>query len=116
MTPGEIHEAKRANFIEKTQEYFEFLVSEFGFEGPKFLDLDYAYSFEFRQGSKKKLVIRNDYHGVDYGFEIDLFDLESGREELLYSVLKENQDVEQNYLKAASEFLRNWMSRTDYWK
>ena len=49
----------------------------------------------------------NSYHPVDYGFEINLTDLKTGTEEILHSVLKENQDIEQNYLKNSSELLKN---------
>ena len=113
MTPGEIHAAKRKSFIEKTPGYFEFLVSEFGYDRPTFSEGDYSYIYEFEKGSKNNLVISNAYHGVDYGFEIRLRDLASGREELLHFVLKEHQDVEQSYLIAAAEFLRELMPRLD---
>jgi len=107
MRTREIHERNRKNFIEKTQKYFEFLVSDFGFEKPNHIIHDYSDKFEFEnKKTNKKLIILNSYHPVDYGFEINLSDLKSGSEEMLHNVIKENQDVEQNYLESASELLK----------
>jgi len=53
-----------------------------------------------------RITISNAYHPVDYGFEINLTDLRTGTEEMIHHVLKENQDIEQDYLKKASEFLK----------
>ncbi|OCK42685.1 hypothetical protein BA195_13915 [Tenacibaculum soleae] len=108
MTPGETYELKRKIFIEKTEKHFQFLVSEFEFKKPNIITHDYSDKFEFENEiTKKKITILNSYHPVDYGFEIILTDLKTGREEMLHYVLKGDQDIEQNYLESASEFLKN---------
>jgi len=114
MTPKENYDMKRENFIEKTKLYFDFLITEFDFDKPNYKFSDQpngviiADEFEFNNTNKNlKIVLSNSYHPVDYGFEINLIDLKTGTEEMLHSVLKENQDIEQNYLKNASEFLKN---------
>jgi len=114
MTPKETYNTKRENFIEKTKHYFDFLITEFDFDKPiyKFSEQPNGVvitdEFEFNNTDKSlKIVLSNSYHPVDYGFEINLTDLKIGTEEMLHSVLKEKQDVEQNYLKKASEYLKN---------
>ena len=47
----------------------------------------------------KKLTLLNAYHPVDYGFEINLTKKENRETEIIHYVLKEKQDIEQNYLK-----------------
>lgn len=112
-TPKEIYDTKRENFLRKTKLYFDFLITEFEFKKP-----NYTYyaqengsvisdKFEFVNPDKNlSITIFNKYHPVDYGFEINLTNLNTGKEEMLHLVLKENQDVEQNYLEKASDFLK----------
>jgi hypothetical protein len=114
MTPKETYDTKRANFIEKAKRYFDFLITEFDFDKPNYKFYEQPNGvvitdeFEFNNANKSlKIVLSNSYHPVDYGFEINLTDLKTGTEEMLHSVLKENQDIEQNYLKNASEYLKN---------
>lgn len=114
MTPREKYDPKRKNFLEKTQKYFEFLVSDCGFNEPIYLineqpngtvisdELKYEH-----KGLKKSVIISNSYHPVDYGFEINLNDLTTGQSEMLHFVLKESQDMEQGYLKEAAKILKN---------
>lgn len=113
-TPKEIYNTKRQNFVDKTKMYFEFLTSEFGFDEPNYTFSEQPNGtiitdkFEFNNSDKNlKVTISNAYHPVDYGFEINLTDLNTGMEEMIHHVLKENQDVEQSYLEKASEFLKN---------
>lgn len=112
MNPGEIYNLKRQNFIKKTKLNFDFLVSEFGFNEPEHFTSEQANGaiiqdrIEYDR-TDKKLTLLNSYHPVDYGFEINLTDKENGVKEMIYQVLKENQDIEQSYLKSASEFLKN---------
>ena len=113
ITPEEIYDTKRKNFVNKTKLYFEFLTSEFNFNEPK-----YTFSkqpngtviidkFEFNNADKNlKVTITNAYNPVDYGFEINMTNLNTGTEEMIHHVLKENQDIEQSYLEKASEFLK----------
>ena len=112
MTPGEIYSLKRKNFLDKTQKYFEFLVAEFGFNEPIHFSSEQSNGTVIQDRLEydrmdKKITILNAYHPVDYGFEINLTEKGNGRTVMLHSVLKENQDIEQNYLKSASEFLKN---------
>lgn len=90
------------------------MITEFDFEKPNYKFSEQpngvviADEFEFNNANKDlKIVLSNSYHPVDYGFEINLIDLKTGKEEMLYSVLKENQDIAQNYLENASELLKN---------
>ncbi|MFY9243919.1 MAG: hypothetical protein WAO74_12940 [Polaribacter sp.] len=114
MTEKETYYAKRGNFVEKTKRYFEFLITEFDFDKPiyKFSEqpngVIISDEFEFNNEDKNlKIVLSNSYHPVDYGFEIILINLKTGNEEMLHYVLKENQDVEQNYLIKAAQYLKN---------
>jgi len=113
-TPKEIYDTIRKNFVNKTKLYFEFLTSEFDFDEPNYTFYEQqngtvtSDKFEFNNSDKNlRITISNAYHPVDYGFEINLTDLNTGTEEMLHHVLKENQDDEQNYLEKASEFLKN---------
>ena len=112
MTPGEIHNLKRKNFIEKTKKYFEFLVLEYGYNKPNHIRSQQPNNVIIRdkfiyKGYDKTIIILNAYHPVDYGFQINLIHNQTGQTQMIHYVLKENQDVEQSYLKKASEFLKN---------
>lgn len=113
MTLEEIYDTKRKNFVDKTKLCFDFLISEFDFDGPTHTfseqsnDVIIADKFEFNNSDKNlKIIVSNAYHPVDYGFEIKLTDLNTGMVEMIYSVLKENQDSTQSYLEKASEYLK----------
>lgn len=113
MTPKETYDIKRENFIEKTKHYFDFLTTEFDFDTPIYRFSEQPNGviikdeFEFNNTDKHlKLLLSNSYHSQDYGFEINLTDLKTGEQEMLHSVLKENQDIEQNYLIKTSEYLK----------
>ena len=112
-TPKKIYDSKRKNFVNKTKSLFEFLTSEFDFDKPNYTFSEQSNGaiisdkFEFNNSDKNlRITISNSYHPVDYGFEINLTDLNSGDREIIYSVLKENQDIEQSYLEKASEYLK----------
>lgn len=112
MTPAETYDLKRKNFIEKSQKNFEFLVSDHGFKNPEHFTSEQSNGVIIQDRLEYdrvdiKLTILNAYHPVDYGFEINLTDKENGKTEMLHFVLKENQDIEQSYLKSASELLKN---------
>lgn len=116
MTPGEIHNTKRQNFITKSRLYFDYLQTEFHFNGPT-----YSYykqpngsvitdTFEFDHSSNHlKISIKNAYHPADYGFEIKVTDLRSGMTDMIHYILKEDQDVDQTYLQRAAAVLRHWL-------
>ena len=111
MSPGEIYDIKRNNFIQKTKKYFDFLVSELDFESPrhKFHEQENGSvtrdEFQY-EGLNSRIVILNAYHPLDYGFEINLMDKSSGKTEMIHYVLKEKQDIEQSYLRKAAEYLK----------
>ena len=114
MTPREIYDTKRKNFIDKAKLYFYFLTTEFDYDKPIYTFSEQSNGsvisdkFEFNNQDKNlKIVISNSYHPVDYGFEINLTDLKTGTEEMVYNVLKENQGIEQSYLEKASEYLKS---------
>jgi hypothetical protein len=114
MSPGEIYNTIRKNFVNKTKSDFAFLTSDFNFDEPNYTFSEQPNGtvirdkFEFNNTDRNlKITILNAYHPVDYGFEINLTDLNAGTEEMIYNVLKENQDIEQSYLEKASEYLKN---------
>ena len=111
MTPGEVNDTLRNNFVEKAKEYFEFLNSELHFEGPNHRFYEQANGSITRdelryENQHSILVIINAYHPVYYGFEINLTDKLTVRTKMLYHVLKEEQDIEQSYLKKVVEDFR----------
>jgi len=117
MTPGEIHELKRQNFIENATRYFCFLCTELGYAEP-------VHSFSQQQNGTiildkleydnkqidRLVVIYNAYHPVDYGFEVQFYrptmSLEHSDRVMAYWVLKEDQDIEQTYLEKAAETIK----------
>ena len=112
---GEIYEYKRKNFINNTQKYFKFLETEFEFIKPnhRFSEQEngtiIADYIEYENTLlNKKVVISNHYHPVDYGFEIHVIDMENGMKKGLCYVLKEKQDIKQEYLKEYVEMLKNY--------
>jgi hypothetical protein len=112
-TPKEIYDIKRKNFVDKSKLFFNFLTTEFDFDKPIYTfykqsnGVVIADKFEFNNSNRNlKIVVSNSYHPVDYGFEINLIDLKSETEEMIHNVLKDNQDVEQSYIKKASEYLK----------
>lgn len=112
MTPAEVYETKRQNFLKKSVEEFRYLVSDFGFAPPKHLKSEQSNGVVIRdeliyKRSDVEVKLVNAYHPVDYGFEIRWEDLETGRADMLHYVLKENQDVEQSYLPSAAQLLKN---------
>jgi len=118
MTPGEIHDLKRQNFIENATRYFRFLCTELGYTGP-------VHSFTQQQNGTiildrleyhnkqidRRVVICNAYHPVDYGFEVQFYrptiSLEHSDRVMAYRVLKEDQDNEQTYLEKAAETIKD---------
>jgi hypothetical protein len=120
---GEKHEYKREKFIDNTLKYFKFLETEFEYSKPN-------HSFHKQENGtvitdkieyknislNKKIVISNNYHPNDYGFEINIIDEESGRKEMLFYVLKEEQDIKQEYLKEQGEALKNYCKQIDWSK
>lgn len=112
LTPKDRFDLKRKNFLEKTKKYFLYLVDEFGFEGPEQISSEQENGTIIKDDlyykrANLEIRISNSYHPVDYGFKLNITENRTGKTEMLYSVLKENQDVEQEYLKHISESFKN---------
>jgi hypothetical protein len=115
---GEIHNFKRKNFINNTQKYFKFLETKFEFSKPNHLfykqENGTVISDEMEYENillNIKIVIANYYHPVDYGFQINIIDMERGTNEVLCYVLKEKQDMKQEYLKEYVEVLKKYCKK-----
>ncbi|MFN8282582.1 MAG: hypothetical protein U0U67_05170 [Chitinophagales bacterium] len=117
MKSGEIYQYKRTNFINKAKKYFEFLEKDFGFntfihlisKQPNEVIIKDELVYE-NMLTNKKIKISNAYHPVDYGFEINIIRNSDSQNEMLFFLLKEEQDIEQEYLKEYAEKLRNYLS------
>ena len=99
---------RRNNFILKGQEYFNYLVQEFGYELLGIEYHEYADSIIYQNTLlDRRIVLYNAYHPVDYGFELQLYrpsvSIESVDREFQIYKLKEEQDDTQEYLRACSE-------------
>lgn len=98
-------------FKAQVRERFAFLVKEFDFEAALDESSEYAHRLTFRNLKRNKLVeVVNAFHGVDYGFEVNIH-LALGRRlldqrNMVYYRLKEQQDSEFEYLEGAAEKLR----------
>jgi hypothetical protein len=104
-------------FPGKTVEYFRYLVTEFGYNEPVHRLWQQENGTITRDEFKyvnlivnRGIIISNAYHPVDYGFEICFFKPNSPtkiqEEEMVFYVLKEDQDIEQRYLENAAGTLR----------
>ena len=118
LSLGEKYEYKRTNFIEKTQKNFKFLETEFGFDKPNHTFSVQANGvitsdkIEYKNDLQNKtIIISNAYHPIDYGFDINLVELKNGEKEMLFYVLKEKQDIEQEYLEEYATKLKEEIKR-----
>ena len=115
MTPGEIYDIKRNNFIDKSKVIFNFLVKDNNFNIPKHLinkqqnNTVTRDSFVY-EGKSVILIISNSYHPNDYGFEVNIKNKTNLKTEMIYFVLKEKQNAEQDYLYEAAEFLKDYFN------
>jgi hypothetical protein len=112
MTPKEIYDAKRTNFIAKSLSGFNFLVTVFGYGKPVHTKSGYSDSITFKNESSNRTVqVYNAYHPVDYGFEINILNTSAANrniaKEMVYYKPKEDQDQYQDYIAGAAEFLKN---------
>lgn len=116
MTPGEIYDLKRKNFIAKSQFLFHFLVVEFNFNKPvhEFYEQENGTiifdSITFEQ-ERVRVILKNAYHPVDYGFELIVDSERFVEPKMIFWKLKEDQNVQQDYLVEAVECLRNQLGR-----
>ena len=118
MTNKEIYELKRENFKNESLTHFRFLVTDLGYDEPKLSDYTQPNGtttsdiIEYKNLEQKKTVqIKNSYHPVDYGFEFNLWnsitDLNRGDGNMLEYVAKEEQDVEQTYIKKVADLIKD---------
>ncbi len=110
MTPGEIYDLKRNNFIDKTIENFKYLVNDFGYSGPTHrigqqddgtIILD---EFHYENKLADRLVtVSNAYHPVDYGFEICVYRPSISKiiltEKCYYFYLKKSKTLDKHILR-----------------
>jgi hypothetical protein len=112
------YETKRRNFIERGTLLFSFLCDEFSYSGP-------VHSFyqqpngvviaDYLQYDNeeidRRIVLKNAYHPVDYGFELQFFrpsvSTRHADRFMAHYVLKEEQDVEQSYLLGAAALAKD---------
>ena len=110
MTPGELYELKRMNFIKETKSNFDSLLKSLDFSEPR--------HEEFKQDNGTvlndeiiylntdkniEIIFSNSYHPVDYGMEINI--AKGTEKEMIYFKLKEEQDIEQSYIKATTKIV-----------
>ena len=116
MNEREAYDTKRKNFVQRVPRLFRFLISEYGYSGPSYSKVEQENGFvisdrfEYRNDSIDRLIrIHNDYHPVDYGFEIEIYrpSMPDQQEDklLVHHVLKEDQDTDQEYLSTAAGVL-----------
>ncbi len=110
MNSKDEYNLKRNHFIEKTKKYFNFLISDFGYNIPIYKKYEQPNGFITRDEfifakENKSLLIANSYHPDDYGFEVLMKNLETHTEDLLYFEVKEQQEISQNYLKNIAKLL-----------
>ncbi len=126
MSHKEIYDKKRQNFIERSQKLFDFLVKDYGYNKPVHVAgrrqedgtiLHDEIKYE-KQMDDKTIVLFNSYHPVDYGFELRIFtpsiSIQSKDREILFYVLKEDQDMEQSYLIDAVKVLQKKLFNTKF--
>ncbi|MFZ4798950.1 MAG: hypothetical protein ACOYMA_15725 [Bacteroidia bacterium] len=117
MTPAELYDTKRRNFIEKTFKYFSFLIEEYGYDQPSHIEWKQENGtiiqdkIEYQNLTLKRTIsLTNSYHPNDYGFEINFYDptipTKYPDKEMVHYVFKEKQDIDQNYLESEAHFLR----------
>lgn len=117
MTPGEIYELKRENFIEKTIENFKFLIDDFNYSHPihktTTQDNGSIISDKFHYENKlanRLIIVSNNYHPYDYGFEICVYrpsiSINHNDRKMLIYLYKEKQDTEQTYIPSVAKKLK----------
>ena len=123
LSPFEIYQTKRNNFIEKTLKLFNFLTTKYGYDKPIHeegkQDDGVIITDDFRYINKnldRLISISNSYHSVDYGFAISFYkpsiSTVYGKGAMAFYVLKEKQDIEQIYLiEAAKHLEQNFISQ-----
>jgi hypothetical protein len=107
------YDKQRDNFKNQSLKHFEFLVTEFGFEQPTINEkqADYSDYISYKSTILNKTVqIENHYHSNDYGLEFNLWnsltDLNHSNRNMLEYYFKENQDVEQTYIKKVAKTVK----------
>lgn len=108
---------KRENFILKSAQTFEFM-TDLGFEGPVHSISEQPnatiISDTLTYSHKElgwEIILYNAYHPVDYGFELTFRNVPDRSEKILYTVLKEDQDLGQNYLAVAAKKTLRYLNK-----
>jgi len=105
-------ERLRQNYIKKVQIFFDYLTTDYGYTFIGIKQSDWTDKVIYENSKiDRKIVLSNSYHPSDYGFEIQWYrpsisTNNSDREFQIY-VLKEMQDVDQEYLSKSAEQLKN---------
>ncbi len=121
--PGAQHHLKRRNFIAQATEHFRFLCVRHGYTGPEHTFTQQANgsitsdALTYTHPSIDRLIVlRNAYHPVDYGFEVQFYRSSISTQPadgvLVFGVLKEDQDVAQSYLEKAARAVKDRFTRT----
>ena len=118
MTPGEIYELKRKNFINNTIENFKYLIDDFNYSQPIHKTSTQGNGtitsdkFQYENKLADRLVIvSNDYHPYDYGFEICFYrpsiSTNHTDRKMVIFLYNEKQDTEQTYIPTVAKKLKN---------
>ena len=97
--------------------HFDYLIKEFNYDGPEItfgkqkngtIISDYiTYS---NIDKDRAIRISNSYHPVDYGFELKIYhkltEENLGESKMVFYMLKEKQDLEQDYIHEISNQLK----------
>lgn len=103
-------------FKSRVREIFGFLV-DLGFEAAEDESSVYAHRLTFRNLKSDQLVeVVNAFHGVDYGFEINIHSASGPRlfdqRNMVYYCLKEEQDADFTFLAKAADKLHSVLRGT----
>ncbi|MBT8218304.1 MAG: hypothetical protein KJP00_00655 [Bacteroidia bacterium] len=120
MTPEERIRLKRKNFRSQVIKYFQFLIEEFGFETPMQESntredgtvISDTISY-LNPVSSSKVTLHNGYNTSDYRFQLLIRDGFTGIRQRLYSVFREDQDIQQNYLEEVATLLINHLAKIE---
>lgn len=98
------------DFLDRVKREFAYLVSDFGYGEPDATESDAPL---FRDtvvyanpAARRKIEILNAYHPYDYGYEINVHDLQSGKTVMVDHVLRDDQDSALDFVARTAKRLR----------
>lgn len=119
MTPNGMYDELRKNFVKKGMLEFQFLMG-YDYMAPEhkirsqkdgIITRD-ELIFE-KMDETMYISVSNSYHPIDYGFELNVYSrkasLKHYTREMIYHRMREAQDEDQSYLKAAAEMLKKYL-------